>query len=98
MRMQRIGDQKNFSFRVTKRNERRFGERRGAIVERGVRNIEPENFGDDTLEFKNDLERALARFGLIRRVRGGELAARADRADHGRNEMIVGTGAEKTER
>ena len=50
------------------------------------------------LVFVDDLQRALARLGLVRRVGAVELAAGRDRPDGRRNVMLVGAGADEAQR
>ncbi len=50
------------------------------------------------LVFVDELQRALARLGLVRRVRRIELAARDDRPDRGRDVVLVRAGTGEVER
>ena len=54
--------------------------------------------GDHRLVFVDELQRALAGLGLVRRVGAVELAARHDRPDRRRDVVLVGAGADEIER
>jgi hypothetical protein len=77
------------------RHEHRFGERRRAVVDAGVRHLEAEQDRDVGLELERRLERSLADLRLIRRVRGGELGSARDLLHDGGNEMAIATRALK---
>ena len=68
-----------------------------AVVEAGVRHIHPGKPCDQRLILEHHLQVALARFGLVGRVRRVELAARGDRIDHGRDEMVVAPAAQEAD-
>ena len=72
------------------------GDRR-AVVARGVRDVHPGQLADDRLVLEDRLEDALAHLGLVRRVRGQELAARHERVDERRDVVVVDPGAEEGE-
>ena len=78
-------------------HEHGLGDGRAAFVERGVCHFEARELGHHRLKFEDGLQRALARFGLIRRVRCVELAATRDGIHDARNEVIVGTAAEEAD-
>jgi hypothetical protein len=80
------------------RHQHRFGQRRGAVVQRCVGDIERRKAGDHALELVQHLQRALARLGLVGRVGGVELAAGDDLPHGGRNVVLIGTGAQKAGR
>ena len=67
--------------REAQRHQHRLGGRGGAVVHRGVRDLEPGERADHRLELEDRLQRALADLGLVRRVRGRELRARDERVD-----------------
>ena len=74
-----------------------FGEAGAAVVDRRVRHVHAGQRGHHRLEFVDQLQRALARLGLVRRVRGEEFAALRDVPDRGRNVVVVAAGAEETD-
>ena len=53
---------------------------------------------DHGLVLVHDLQRALARLGLVRRVGAVDLAARDERPDRRGNVVLVGAGADEVER
>ena len=57
----------------------------------------PVRLGDHRLVLVDHLQRALAGFCLVRRVRTVELAARCDIPDGCRNVVLVGTGTDKAQ-
>ena len=73
------------------------GDRRRALVERGVGDRQPGQLGDRGLELEHHLQPALGDLGLIRRVGGEELRARDDRVDQRRDVVVVHPGAEEAE-
>jgi hypothetical protein len=77
------------------RHQHRLGQRGSAVVQRGIRDIQPGQAGHHGLVFVQQLQRALAGFGLIRRVGGVELAARDDLPDRRRDVVLVGAGADE---
>ena len=80
------------------RHQARLRERRRAVIQRSVRDLHAGQVRHHRLVFVEQLQRALARLGLIRRIRAVEFAARHDRPHRGRNVMLVGAGAEEIER
>ena len=79
-------------------HEAGLGERGGAVVERRVRHIQRGQARDHGLVLVHDLQRALARLGLVRRVGAVDLAARDEGPDGRRNVVLVGAGADEVER
>ncbi len=79
----------------THRHQHRLGQRRGAVVERGVRDVHAGQRGHHGLVFVQQLQRALAGLGLVRRVGGVELAARDDLPHRRRNMVLVRAGADE---
>ena len=79
-------------------HQHRLGERGGPVVERGVGGVEPRQRRHHRLELVEELQRPLARLGLIGRVGGVELAAPGDLPDRGRQVVVVGSGADEAER
>ena len=77
------------------RHQRGFGQRRGAVVDRRVRDVHAGQFRDHRLVFVDGPERPLAGFGLVRRVGGEELAAQDQVVDRARDVVVVGAGAEE---
>ncbi len=75
-----------------------FGERRCAVVERRIRDFHARQAAHHGLVFVQQLQRALARFRLIRRVGAVELATRDDRPDRGGNVMLISAGAQEVQR
>src|SRR5688572_12513997 len=70
---------------------------RGAVVERCIAHLHPGEARHHRLEFVDELQRALARLRLVRRVRAVELAAGHDRPDRGRDVMLVGARPDEVE-
>ncbi len=60
------------------RHERRLGRGRAAVVHRRVHDIHREELGHERLVLVDRLQCALADLGLVRRVRGEELAAQRE--------------------
>ncbi len=79
-------------------HEAGLGERGRAVVERGVRHVHRGQAGDHGLELVHDLQRALARLGLVRRVGAVDLAARDERPDRRGDVVLVGARADEVER
>ncbi len=79
------------------RHEHRLGQRRGAVVEARVGHVQAGERCHHGLVFVQQLQRALARLRLVRRVRRVELAARRELPDCGGNVMLVGAGADEVE-
>ena len=69
----------------------------GAVVTRGVRDIHPGQLADRGLVLEDRLQDALAHLGLVRRVRGQELAALEDGVDDRRHVVVVDPCAEERE-
>ncbi len=67
-----------------------------SVIQRGVRHLHAREARNHRLEFVEELQRPLARFGLIGRVGAVELTSRGDRPYGCRNVMLVSAGAEKT--
>jgi len=80
------------------RHQHRLGQRRGAVVERGVGDIHRRQPGDHGLKLIHQLQRALACLRLIRGVGGVELATGDDLPHRRRDVMLIGTGADEAER
>ena len=70
-----------------------FAERRAAVVDRGIGNVHAGQGGHHRLVFVDELQRALAGLGLVRRVGGHELAAAGHVPDGGGNVVVVAAGA-----
>ena len=81
----------------THSHETGFGETRATVIDRSVGGIHRRQAGDHRLILIDDLKRALARFGLIRRVRSHEFTALDEVPDRGRYMVVVGAGASKAE-
>ena len=73
-----------------------FGHGGGRVVHRSVRDIHARQLADHALKFEDRGQRALRDFGLIRRVRRQEFAARDDGIDHHGAVVIIDSRAEKT--
>ena len=73
------------------------GDRRRALVERGVGDRQRGELGDRGLELEHHLQAALGDLGLVRRVRGQELRALGDRVDDRRHVVVVHPGAEEAD-
>jgi hypothetical protein len=79
------------------RHQHRLGRGTAAVVEAGVRDIEPGEPRDQRLILEHDLQIALADFGLVGRVRGVELAPAGKLVDHRGHEMIVAAAAQEAD-
>jgi hypothetical protein len=79
------------------RHQHGLGQRRSAVVERGVGDVEAGERRHHALEFVQHLQRALARFGLVGRVGGIEFAARGDLPYGGGDVVRVGARADEVE-
>ena len=77
------------------RHQRRFRRRRGAVVHRGVRDLEAGEPADHRLPLEDRLQRALADLRLVRRVGGVELRPRRDRIHRRRDEVGVAARAQE---
>jgi hypothetical protein len=95
--MQAFGDHNPGLPRHAVSHEDGFRSPRRSLVEGGVGDIEPGELTDKGLEFEDGLQRSLADFGLIGRIRTDELPARAQVIDDGGNEVFVGPASEKRE-
>jgi hypothetical protein len=76
-------------------HQRCLGGRRGAVVQRGVRDVLTRQLTDHRLELEDRLQRPLADLRLVGGVGGRELPATGQRIDGGRDEVVVGASAEK---
>ena len=76
-------------------HQHRFAERRAAVVDRRVGNVHAGQGSHHRLVFVDELQRALAGLGLIRRVGGHELAASGDVPNGGGNVVVVAAGAQE---
>ena len=77
------------------RDEARVCGHGGAVVPGGVRDVHAGELADGRLVFEDRLQDALAHLGLIRGVRGQELAAREDGVDDCGHVVVVDPGAEE---
>jgi hypothetical protein len=93
----RGGDDFAVSLRAADGHQHGFGRCAAAVVKAGVRNVETGETRDQRLVLKDDLEIALADFGLIRRVGGVELTASCELVDGGGDEVVVAAAAEETD-
>ena len=80
------------------RHQRRLGDRRTAVVERGVRDLEPGQARHHGLVLVDELQSALTGLGLIGRIRAVELAACGDRPNRGRDMVLIGTAPQERQR
>ena len=72
---------------------RRFRQRRGAVVHRGVAHVHAGELADRRLELEDDLQPPWLRLGLVGRVRREELGAARHGVDDGRDVGVVHAGA-----
>ncbi len=79
------------------RHQHRFGKRGRPVIHRRVRHLHPREFAHHRLEFEDGAKGPLADLGLIRRVRGEELATRNRRVHNRRRKVVVGAGSQETE-
>ena len=77
------------------REQHRLAERRRAVVERGVGDVESRQQALVGLIFEDRLQRPLRHLGLVRRVRGEELGAHQELIDARGLVVQVGAGAEE---
>ena len=75
--------------------EDRLGQRRAAVVHRGVGGIEAGEAADHRLELEDRLQGALRHLGLVGSVGREELAARDEAVDRRRDGVVVEAGAEE---
>ena len=78
-------------------HQHRFGQRGRAVVHRRIRHIHAGQPRHHRLVFVDQLQRALAGFGLVRRVRRIKLTATNDLPDRRRDVVFVGAGAGEIE-
>ena len=78
-----------------RRHHASLGDCRGTVVHRRVGDIHAGELRDHRLKLEDRGQDALGNLGLVRRVRGQELAARRQRVDHDRPEVAVYSCAEK---
>ena len=79
------------------RHQHRFGDGGAALVEAGVGDVHARELGHHRLVFVDDLQRSLARLGLVRGVGGVEFRPRGDGIDDARDEVVVGSAAEEAD-
>ena len=93
--MDGAADQDAVASRGADRHQRRFRGCRSAVVVRGGHHVEAGQLRDQRLVLVDRLQRALADLGLVRRVRGVELASTEDLVDGRRDVVAVGARAEE---
>src|SRR3954463_1196209 len=93
----RGGDYFAVTLRAADGHENAFGRGTAAVVEAGVGDVEAREARDQRLVFENNLQVALADFGLVGRVRGVELSAAGNFIDHSRDKMVVAAAAEEAD-
>ena len=76
-------------------HEQRLGQGGGAVVHGGVGHLHAEQARGERLVFEDGLQRSLAHFGLIGRVRGHELRAGGQEAHRCRDVVIVAARADE---
>ena len=96
--MKRAGDHNVLPAGVRHRHRGRLGQRGGAVIHRGVGDVEPGEQRDHALKLVDRLQRALTRLSLIRRVGRVEVGPRDHLVDDRRTEPSRGAGAEKAVR
>ena len=77
------------------RHETGFGQCGSAVVHRGVRYLHARQGADHGLVLVDQLQGALARLRLVRRIRGIKFAARGNGPHRRRNVVFVGPGADE---
>ena len=97
LRVRRLGDDDLRPPGRVLRDEARVGGDRRAVVAGSVRDVHPGQLADRRLVLEDRLQHALAHLGLIRRVRGEELAALKDGVRDRRNVVVVDACAEERE-
>ena len=80
------------------RHQTGFRQRRGAVVQRGVRHFHARERAHHGLIFVDQLQRALTGLGLIRRIGGIEFAARRDGPHRRRDVVLIGARADEIQR
>ena len=80
------------------RHQCRFGDCASAVVETCIRHVHSRQLANQRLVFEHRLQIALAYFRLVWRVGSVKLAARGERVDNGRNEVVVAAAAEEANR
>ena len=93
----RGGDDSAVSLRAADGHQHGFGRGAAAVVEAGVGDIQAGEPCDQRLILEDDLQVALADFGLVGRVRRVELAAAGELVDDGGNEVVVAAAAEEAD-
>ena len=99
-RMNRSGHQDPACFGLavaTDRHQHRFGQGRGAVVERSIGNVHIGQGRHHALVFVSELQRALGSFGLVRRVGGVIFTSCRKLPDCCGNMVLVGTRPDKTD-
>ena len=94
MRMQGEGHGHGVALGQTAGHQRAFGQRGRAVVHGGVGHFHAEQTGDERLEFKDALQRALTDFGLVRRIGGIEFGTADQGRDHGGDMVLVAPRAD----
>ena len=97
LRVRRLGDDDLRPARRVLRDVAGVGGDGRAVVARRVRDVHAGQLADRGLVLEDRLEHALAHLGLVRRVRGQELAALHDRVDDRGDVVVVDAGAEERE-
>ena len=95
LRVRRLGDDDLRPAGRVLRDEAGVRSHSRAVVAGGVRDVHPRELADRGLVLEDRLQHALAHLGLVRRVRGQELAALHHGVDVSRDVMVVDAAAEK---
>ena len=97
LRARRLGDDDLRAAGRVLRDEARVGGDRRAVVARRVRDVHAGQLADRGLVLEDRLQHALAHLGLVRRVRGQELAALQHRVDDRGHVVVVDARAEEAD-
>ena len=94
MRMQGQRDRHGAALGQAAGHQRAFGQRGRAVIHGGVGHFHAEQTGDERLEFKDALQRALADFRLVRRVGGVKFGTSGKGRDNGGDVVLVASRAD----
>ena len=95
LRVGRLGDDDAVAAGRRLGDEAGVGRHSRAVVARGVGDVHSGELADRGLVLEDRLQHALRQLGLVRRVRGEELAALQHRVDDRRDVVVVDPGAEE---
>ena len=94
-RRHRVADDDPFPPGNAAGHQHGFGQAGSAVVHTGVGDFHTVKRADHRLELKDDLQRALRHFRLVRGIGRQKLAPRHQRLDDGGDEVVIRPGAQK---